>query len=485
MSRHVAATVDFDDGWLDRMGRPDEVTAMLMCNQCGLVMDRNCRPDQAADQLDALAFRAAIYGWRLRKGLVACQGERDYCPSCAAALGLEPAPERPADLGPSLLDESRYRAIARGFTLVELLVVLVIVALVAAVTLPVVATTWKSRRVDAAAQLIQGELTAAVARAQRDGVAGIRLKADEAFAVVRRADGSVDPAAPLAYSRVVPLTAPAAIRDGRVSIRDTFPAGFPVGALIVEQEVMRDEGGVRVLEEPTSWAWRVRLGDRLELLGRTYTVCGPVATANPDGFVNYPAGGTGLDRGEGEAEWLMLVNGIDDDDDGSIDNGFNGRDENLDGVADDAMEWTETEVWGLDAPVVGSPYIIRPRPVPAAGAAGVELAGALIDATGWDAKPPTRSRLPVDRLSGVVDLVVHPDGRMEPASRYAPTVPAAGGLARPFLHFWICNRESVDSASPAEGRLVTVASRTGLTSGGVADPADAEGSFRAAEGGGL
>ncbi len=371
----------------------------------------------------------------------------------------------------------------RGFTLVELLVVLTITAIIFAVTVPIIATTWSTRRVDSAAQLLQGELTAAVARAQREGFAGVRLVPDPAYPVKRLADGSVDPSAPLAYSRVVPLTRPDVIADGLVTVRDTFPVGFPTAALIVEQEVARDEGGARALNEPTSWAWRVRLGDRLELAGRTYTVCGPMAEPNPEGYVNYPGGDPGLDRGDGPAEWLALVNGLDDDGDGRVDNGFNGIDDNSDGTVDDPNEWTETEAWGLGAPVIASRYRIRPRPIQAAGSTGVALDGALIDATGWDSASPPRSRLPVDRLSGGVDLVAWPDGRLEPTSRHAPTAPSIGALARPYIHFWISNRESVDSTSPDVGRLVTINARTGLVTSGEADPGDPDATYRAAEGG--
>lgn len=446
---------------VDRASAGGEFVIRVRCDATGCGEAFDARVGRECDLPHLTANHAAgLAGWRWDG-----RGRR-LCPGCWEA--------------------SKSRQPGRGgFTLVELLVVLTIVGIIAAITLPVVATSWASRRVDSAAQLVQGELVGAVARAQRDGLAGVRLVPDETIGVARLADGSVDPARPLAYSRVVPLTSPLAIQEGRVSIRDTFPAGFPTAALIVEQEVMIDDGGVKMLGEPTSWAWRVRLGDRVELAGRTFTVCGPVAVKNPEGYVNYPPAGTGLDRGDGPAEWLALVNGRDDDDDGAIDNGWNGRDEDGDGIVDGPNEWTEVEAWGLDAPVLASPYLIRPRPVPSSGATGVELAGAMIDATDWDAASPSRSRLPVDRVSGAVDLVVHPDGRMEPASRYAPTVPIVGGLASPHFHFWVADRESIDAPAPNDGRLVTVNARTGRVVSGLADPADPASSFRAAEGGGL
>ena len=38
-------------------------------------------------------------------------------------------------------------------------------------------------------------------------------------------------------------------------------------------------------------------------------------------------------------QFLILVNGVDDDGDGYTDNGWNGADENLNGTPDDLLEW--------------------------------------------------------------------------------------------------------------------------------------------------
>ncbi len=488
MSTYVVLCCEADSNWRRPLEDDDRVSVSLACDSCGTSITRECRVDQVDDQEDALRFRAWCLQWRVGKTLIAGQGPRDYCAGCYRKLTGGPGRDDAATAATACLGESKYRTIPRGFTLIELLAVLAIVGIIAVAALPVVLEATGRDAAGRAARLLQGELAAATARAQRDGVAGLRLVPDAAFPIKRLADGSVDPTAPLAYSRVVPLERPDAIQDGRVSIRSTFPAGFPAlgtRALVLEQEVAYDEGGFRAPNEPTSWAWRVRLGDRVELAGKVYTVCGPVVEANPEGFVNYGPGlGTGLDRGDGWADWLLLVNGFDDDDDGWIDEGYNGLDDDTDGEVDEPDEWsTECESWRLNAPVVNSRYLIRPRPAPAADGLGLELAGAVIDATGWADASPSRSRLPVDRVSGYVDLTVHGDGRVEPVARYAPTVPAVGMLKRPYLHFWIADRGAAGDGTPGVGVIVTVSARTGRTLWGVGDPVDVAGSIRDAEGG--
>ena len=364
----------------------------------------------------------------------------------------------------------------RGFTLVELLIVLVIVALIAAATLPVVVNAMPGRYARSAAQVVHGALAEATPRASNPGpVAGVRLVADDAFPIRRLSDGTVDPAAPLAFNRIVPLAMPPGIVDGAVAIHDTFPAGFApsAGALILEQEVAHDVryfdasvGAIvtrRLPNDPTAWAWRARVGDRVEIGVRTYTICGPVFIANPEGFVNYPPAGTGLDRGDGPAEWLLLVNGLDDDGDGIVDNGWNGIDDDgLNGV-DDAGEWSEKETWGQPTRS-DSAYVIRPRPAPVVGSSGVTLSSAVIDATGWDDATPGRSRVVVDRIGGFADLIAYPDGRFVPSTPYAPTAGGAMGPRKPYTHLWITPREQVAAADASFGVLVTLDGRNGRTS---------------------
>lgn len=455
------------------------VSQMIRCDRCGRAKVFEVEPSPLLGPAITGYAAAKRAGWTWYDGV-----SEFLCPECS----LDPKPRR-----------AREMAGRKGFTLVELLVVLVIVAIVAAVTLPVVQTAWQSRKVDSAAQLMQGELAAARARAQASpgGVAGIRLLPDPSFPIARLADGSVDPSGVLAYDRVVPLVAPPGYQDGRVSIHASYPAAFaailPANRLVLEQQVgtayrLADGSTRRVAIEPTSWAWNVRVGDQLELLGRRFNVVGPIAAGPAQGnvelFVNYdPAWLSAADRGDGPAEFLLLSNNLDDDGDGYPDNGADGLDNDGDGLVDEADEWTETEAWGpLPPNAVEMPYLVRRRPAPGPASTGVALAGAVIDATGYAAKVPSRSVLPVDPWTGSVDLVVDWTGAWSRARTVG--VPTADGLKSSFWHFWISDRGEVSAPASDEGtgRLVTIAARSGRVASGQADAADPAAARAANEG---
>lgn len=374
-----------------------------------------------------------------------------------------------------------------GFTLVELLVVLVIVVIIAAVTLPVVVYAMGERRMDSAASAVQGEMTAALARAQAEGAAGVRLVPDPTRPIARLADGSIDPASPIAYNRLIPLATQPGYSAGRVAVRGlagtvaggpptNFPPGFvpAPGRLVLEGEPLDADG---LLAEPTSWAWNVRAGDRLEMNGKVYTVCGPVAVApadgNPERFVGYDPAWPTLDRGDGPAEWLLLTNGRDDDGDGWVDNGFNGLDETGDGTPDDAAEWTEDEEWiGREMGMRQVVYTVRRRPAPAYNAAGVTLAGASIDGG--------RSRFEANPWTGEADLMFDGSGRVEPRT------PAGRPVVSRWFHLWLTDRMDLAAAiEPGSAeRLVSIDPRTGRAASSEVDPAARDAALREAEGGG-
>ena len=285
------------------------------------------------------------------------------------------------------------KAARSGFTLVELLVVMMIVALISVVALPAILTATAERPLVDASAIVQARLVEARDLAARTGWAGLRLEPSPSLGLAFAADGSVDPDAPLAYTRIVPLVQPPPYAEGLAAIRtDGYPAEFAAwllpGRLILEEAAF-DAGGRR--QNPTSWFWTVRVGETVTYQGRPYTVVGPMAVGpaggNSEGFVNVGLPGTpsplvrSYARGDFPAEFLYLANRVDDDRDGLTDEGWNGLDDDLDGLVDEADEW-EAERWtSLVGPegVPPSPYILTRRPV-AASVGAVELpAGAAIE----------------------------------------------------------------------------------------------------------
>ena len=287
----------------------------------------------------------------------------------------------------------------KGFTLIELMVVITIILAVSVLLLPGVVTAIGERRLDASAQALQGAIVAARDGAKLDGAPrGIRLMPD--------------PANPATFNRVVPLVTGPRYSEGLVSLPAT---GYvpPLPCLtIVQADYLH----------PTAWGWNVRVGDRLQIGLNTYTVCGPVTVANADGFVNYPAVGPFPVRLDPThvvyLDYLFLVNGRDDNGDGFVDNGWDGLDNDGDGVIDDASEW-EQETWTF--PVApSSPYTLIRRPVPAAGPQTVlSVPISLAASTLWPSP-----------ITGNVDLMIRQDGTVDLSGPHASQAAVSMGQAK-------------------------------------------------------
>ena len=98
------------------------------------------------------------------------------------------------------------------------------------------------------------------------------------------------------------------------------------------------------------------MGDRIQLGGasQSYVVVGPLAQANPELFVNIGLPGSEVsnyvlnrsypDGATHTVEYLLLVNGKDDDNNGYVDDGWDGVDNNGNGQIDELEEW-EIETW--------------------------------------------------------------------------------------------------------------------------------------------
>ena len=380
---------------------------------------------------------------------------------------------------------ARMRRARSGFTLIELLAVITIIVIVSAVALPTVIPALSHRQVGEAARILQSALVGARDAAIRDNApSGIRLTLDPSFPIVRLADGSIDPSQPLASSAIMPLTSPSDYTSGQATAFGTDQSGATKALAVAESEgtwTLNAGVWVYVPNQPTSWQWNARVGDKMQLnsSGRWFTVCGPVVTANDELFVNgnvlaqqtltAPDGVTTVTV---TPEYLLLVNGLDDNANGWIDEGFDGVDNNGNGTVDEFAEW-ETEAWGsIDATLNNVPYALRRRPSPAAGTKPIALpSNVVVDLTTW-ATTQERSRLQVDRFTGFVDVMVYPNGSVVPTTIYS--TPSSIGMAGAFAHFWLAERSDVQAPTgtvaptlptPAGNSwLVTLFARSGKVS---------------------
>ncbi len=388
--------------------------------------------------------------------------------------------------GQGRIDERRRRqAGRRGFTLIELLVVMLIILLVSAVVLPTVLPAISHRQVSEAARILQGALVGARDTAiNNNAPAGIRLLPDPVFNGINPSTAStagLDPTRILAANRYIPIQLAPDYSEGFADIYflidqghppftrafpywltvpylagQTYPTTTNSQLLYIEQAYYDSSSGVDLLNPPTSWYWNVRIGDRIQLIntGRIYTVVGPMDIFNSELFVNLdptlpvPLTRTTANNNTYAPEFLFLVDGLDDNGDGFVDNGCDGIDNDGDGYADDLTEWVEPEQWQASA-LLGNlrkiPYTITRRPVVSPGSRETLLpSNVVVDLTTW--YPPAfgtgyvkeRSRLPVDPNTGNVDILLNPNGTVVPTTEYSS--PSSFGMDSAFYHFWLAER---------------------------------------------
>lgn len=411
-------------------------------------------------------------------------------------------------------DDSLGARRTSGLTLIELLVVILIVGIVFAQTSAVLFHGSVANR--EAARLLHGALAGARdAAIGHNAPRGIRLVPDPAFPIKRLANNQVDPSAALCASRIVPVEPGPDYSEGKVSIFLALGGGspgFPPSYLGSKTDVYPFPGKVLMVEEcpvdmktklmnsPTSWFWNVRIGDRIKLndTGAWYTVVGPMTIPNDELFVNSGTPGVDFPGTKSplrrvytkvmEVEFLFLVNGRDDDGNGYVDEGFDGVDNNGDGVIDDLGEW-EVETWvglGSQTSTVNHPYTLSRRPVPSPATLEVALpSSVVIDLTTW-CTTRERSRLPVNALSGAVEILLTPRGDVIPTTIYSS--PTSVGMSSAYYHFWIADRADLldpnASSSPqlplpqgmapnplgrelkGEASIVSLNTRTGLITTG-------------------
>jgi prepilin-type N-terminal cleavage/methylation domain-containing protein len=387
---------------------------------------------------------------------------------------------------------SRRLRAESGFTLIEMLVVILIILIISAVALPTIIPALSHRQVSEAARILQGALVGARDSAiHNNAPSGIRLLPDPTFPILRLADGTIDPSQILAANRIIPIEPAPSYREGRVNLNATallgnFVLPYPgdgggnypffsphnhppagTGVLMIEESAF--DPNTYLPNSPTSWFWNIRIGDKIQInnAGPWYTVVGPMTQAQANGnsemFVNVGVPGTQspLERAifpngiltKYFPEFLFLVNGQDDNNNGWTDEGWDGIDNNGNTLVDELAEW-EAEQWPnqiitqLVIGVQNQPYAINRRPAPANNAREVALpTQVVIDLTTWNTTAE-RSRLPaqvINRYTGYVDVLVYPNGAVAPVTIYSS--PASFGLSSSFLHFWLGERS--DLAAPS------------------------------------
>ena len=310
----------------------------------------------------------------------------------------------------------------RAFTLIELLIVIVIILGVSAVAIPAIVWSTSDWQLTASAQRIQSAIALARIAAMRDRQPrGFRLMPSDAD--------------PNALDKLVPLETPPRYSEGLATmLSPLYPNGFDPGfpCLVLAQSLLNPDG---MLASPTSWAYNVRLGDFLTIGGHQYCVCGPMLNGNADGFVNWGPAGTDatwlppvvITNPDGTKttiypEYLLLTNGADDNQDGYIDNGWDGIDNDGDGIADNPGEW-EVETW-RGSLLTSVPYSIVRRPVPSRDAiTRLSVPVSLADST-----------LYLNPISGFADMMFGARGDVILQGPYAvPSTIALGNAKSVFM----------------------------------------------------
>ncbi len=374
----------------------------------------------------------------------------------------------------------------RGFTLLDLLVVMLIIMLFSVLVLPTVITSIGERQIVGAASLLQSALSGARDAAMRNGSpAGLRFLPDPVFPLTYQANGQVDPTRAIVSNRWVSMVSGPDYSEGLVrtiplppptpqlaAYYNTVTAGLPPGyhCLVLLQAPGHwfQSGGSGpwqwAVNSPTSWAWNIRLGEKVQIgsVGAEYTVCGPPLMAlgpssgsNADLFVNYglppilpslPYPAPDGTPNTITPEYLLLVNGQDDNQDGYIDNGWDGVDNNGNGLIDEPAEWVETETWLGPLATAGvdqSPYTITRRLFPDPTARETALpSSVLLDlTTSFSTSTHERSRLYVNPYTGAVDLKVMPSGELRFDIPYG--VPSSISMDMGKVVFWLADRGDI------------------------------------------
>ena len=161
---------------------------------------------------------------------------------------------------------------------------------------------------------------------------------------------------------------------------------------------------------------------------------------NPEMFVNAGQPGTTSPLTTTQVgvaanpEFLFLVNGVDDNSNGWVDEGWDGVDNNGNNLVDELAEWEPETFLGAWPPPTAAGtqmiYTIQRRPVPTINAREVSLpSDVVIDASSWGLTNE-RTRVPnpaFNQFSGIIEIMINPDGSVVPTTIYSSPVFIANG----------------------------------------------------------
>ncbi len=250
-----------------------------------------------------------------------------------------------------------HTKVNRGFTLLEILVVIAIILLVSMVAFPTIISALSHRQVSESARILHAALAGARDAAIRNNApSGIRLLPDPAFNGVNASTGQLDSSLMLAANRLIPIDPAPNYTEGLATIDYAFGvsqlqlpypgdgggyyplAGVGSNVLLLQESGYDPSIYPAIPNPPTSWFWNVRVGDRLQInrAGPWYTVVGPMTvtgtSGNPELFINVGQPGSQSPlkalyaNGDQSIvyypEFLLLVNGADDNANGWIDEGL-------------------------------------------------------------------------------------------------------------------------------------------------------------------
>ena len=325
----------------------------------------------------------------------------------------------------------------RGFTLVELLVVVAIIGLVAAATLPTIIPAIAHRQVLSAASVLQAALASTRDSASRaDTPQGLRFFQDQAL--------TTRPV--LAYSSWTPISLAPEYAEGMIGITVPTSTKSTTGGVTTITPITIYDPSHDFALPPASWYYNIRLGEKIRINneGPYYTIVGPNASPNPERFVNNGTQGTGINLGpNGNTEVLWLADGQDDNGNGFVDELFDNVDNDGANGADDPGEWEQETLSNLGVttaqPFIPYQIIRRPAVTPRSRVTTLP-ANVVIDATTLFGTQE-RSRVPVDSTNlAYFDIIFAPNGQILPNLPFAGTA----SLPRvPYYHFWLTEREGV------------------------------------------